>query len=105
MRKVVVIDDSAVTLEAVKLGLEAAGFAVVGLQSPIGSGIIISLEKPDAVLVDMAMASMSGESVVKGLKKRRDCPRVLLFSERSERELAEAAVRCGADAWIRKSAD
>src|ERR1041385_6759831 len=98
-RKVVVIDDSAVALEVVRAGLEQMGFDVVALNSPIGSAIIVGRESPDAVLVDLMMASMTGEAVVKGLKARagQKAGAVLLFSDKGERDLADAAKRSGAD--------
>ena len=90
------------------MGLEARGFIVVALESPLGSAIVIGQERPDAVLVDMTMASMSGEAVVKALKakaKGPGAPCVLLFSDRPERDLLAAAQRSGADGWVRKSSD
>lgn len=108
-RKVVVIDDSALTLEMTKMALEGAGFRVVALDTPIGAAVVTSQENPDVVLVDVAMASMSGELVVKNLrarmKKADSRMRVLLYSDRSEGELQTLVERCGADGFIKKSGD
>ena len=101
--KVVVIDDSAMVLDVVCAGLEARGYNAVPLDSPIGAGIVVTREKPDAVLVDLTMASMSGEAVVKSLKTAApDGPRVVLFSDRQDADIALAAARSGADGWVRK---
>lgn len=106
--KVMVIDDSAIVLELARNALEGMGCTVVALDTPLGAAIIAHQEKPDLVLVDLAMASMSGEQVIKGLKARGKLPagtRILLFSDRSEGELKTVATRCGADGWVRKSPD
>lgn len=105
--KVVLIDDSQIVLDMARMTLEGQGFTVVTLDSPIGASIVTARERPDLVLVDVAMASMSGEQVVKNLKARAKGQdmRVFLFSDRSEPELRAAAQRCGADGWLRKSAD
>lgn len=106
--KVLVIDDSAIVLELVKAALEELGCIVITLNTPLGAPIIAGLERPNLILVDMAMASMTGEQVVKGLRARGRLPtatRIILFSDRPESELTVAAGRCGADGWLRKSAD
>lgn len=107
-RKIVVIDDSAIALAMTRDALEAAGFRVVALDTPIGASVVATQEKPDVVLVDVAMASMSGEIVVKNLRARAKGStrtRVLLYSDRPDREMQELANRCGADGYIRKSGD
>lgn len=106
--KVMIIDDSPLVLEVAREALVALGCNVVALDTPLGVPIIAGNEKPDLILVDVQMASMNGEQVVKGLKARARLPagtRILLFSDRPSAELEEAASRCGADGFIRKTSD
>lgn len=105
--KVVVIDDSEIVLEATRHMLERAGLRVVTCASPIGAALIVSREQPDLVLVDLDMASMSGERVVAAIKNgpRTAKLAVYLFSDRRVPELTAAAARSGADGFIRKEGD
>src|SRR5262245_47963676 len=105
--KIVVIDDSDIVLEATRMMLESHGFHVVTIDTPIGAAMSVAREQPKLVLVDLNMASMSGDRVVEALKKgqrTRGTP-VLLYSGRSEEDLKEMAVRCGADGYVQKTED
>ena len=105
--KVVVIDDSEIVLEQTRLVLEREGMSVVTCNSPIGSTLVVAREKPDLVLVDVDMASMSGERVVSGIKSgpRTSGVPVLFYSDRSAEDLEALARKSGADGYIRKNGD
>lgn len=106
-QKIVVIDDSEIVLELTRAVLERDGFGVVTCNSPIGATLVVAREKPALVLVDVDMASMSGERVVGGIKSgpRTAGVRVVLYSDRDADELDSLAGGCGADGFIRKGGD
>ena len=105
--KIVIIDDSEIVLDLTRSVLEREGMTVVTCSSPIGATLVVAREKPDLVLVDVDMASMSGERVVAGIKSgpRTAGVRVVLYSDRRLDELGQISDRCGADGFIRKGGE
>jgi DNA-binding NarL/FixJ family response regulator len=103
--KVIVIDDSEVSLTLTANALKSAGIEVVTLSSPLGGAAAIAQHHPDVVLLDIDMPALSGEKVATILKRQRSFSgvRVLLYSDRPEEALDQAAKRCGADGFIRKT--
>jgi len=104
--KVLVLDDSQTALRMTQVLLGRVGFEVVVLDSAIHFFKSLEREKPDVVLVDVAMPVIDGGSVVAMARKAQihRCP-VLLYSDRSERELAALASQHGADGFVRKTND
>lgn len=105
--KVMIVDDSEMILEMVKCILEDAGYEVVTRDSPFGTAVAVATEKPDLILLDVAMPALSGNKIVEVVKdnhKLKDV-KVCLFSDRSRRELSELVSSCGADGFIQKTDD
>lgn len=103
--KLLIVDDSAIIREFVQTVLEEE-YEVIGLDSPTGFSRILVQEKPDVVLMDVSMPALSGDKLVEialrsGLHR---CP-IVLFSDRSDAELARLVEECGAAGYIRKSQD
>ena len=105
--KVMVIDDSEISLALTSSALKTAGIQVVGLSSPLGVAAALVLEKPDLVLLDMDMPALSGEKAASILKRQRSLRhfKVFLYSDRDEDALAAAVARCGANGFLRKTHD
>lgn len=104
-RKIMIVDDSEMILEMVKCILEEAGYEVVTRDSPFGTAVAASTEKPDLILLDVSMPALSGDRIVEVVKdnqKLKDV-KVCLFSDRSIRELNELVLSCGADGFIQKT--
>jgi two-component system, OmpR family, response regulator len=105
--KVLIIDDSAVILEAAKLALEDEGYEVITLDNPLAVAAAVRRERPDLVLIDVNMPTLTGDTVTQialqhGVTRRT---RVVLYSDIEMSELAERAKRCGATGYIRKTGD
>lgn len=103
--KLLIVDDSPIIREFVQTILEEE-YEVIGLDSPTGFSRILVQEKPDVVLMDVSMPALSGDKLVEialrsGLHR---CP-IVLFSDRSDAELARLVEECGAAGYIRKSQD
>lgn len=105
--KILVVDDSEVALELAAQALRATGMEVVTLLSALGAAAAIAAHQPDVVLLDVTMPALSGEKAAGILKRRRTLGtvRVVLYSDLEIGELAAAAMRSGADGYIKKSAD
>jgi len=105
--KVMVVDDSEMILEIVKLVLEDAGYEVVTRSSPFGTAAAVSVEKPDLLLLDVSMPALSGDKIVEVVRNNEKLKntKVCLFSDRSEIELNKIVFACGADGFIQKTDD
>jgi two-component system, OmpR family, response regulator len=106
-KKILLIDDSDVVLEANKIALEEQGFSVITLDNPFAVPYVVRKELPDLVLVDVNMPTMKGDLVARiianyGLDRRAP---ILLHSDLSDGELKVRAEKSGAAGFIRKTAD
>jgi DNA-binding response OmpR family regulator len=104
-KKVLVVDDSQLVLEAIRLVLTEAGFEVTTLQEPSKVVEVASRVVPDLVLVDVRMPELGGPAVTRLLRAELDRPEllILLHSDMSNEELARMAVLCNASGTIKKS--
>ncbi len=107
MSKVAIVDDSELVLAVIVEHLEAAGIDAVPIDTPIGASMRLAQEQPDLILVDLKMASMSGDKVVVNIKRssRLKHTKVLLFSSSSDEVLKAAAESCGANGYFQKTGD
>jgi len=103
-RTVLILDDSAVTLDLLRLALERAGFAVttaINLASFERSAAMA----PDLILIDVQMPEAYGDDVANVLRGLRNVTvPVLLFSIMDEAELADRAKAAEVDGYIHKGA-
>lgn len=104
-RTILVIDDSEVVLEAARSVLQRAGYRVITRNRPSGSITAILNEKPDVVLIDLNMPTISGEAILKVLGKTQNRPdsMVLLHSSLPLETLRLKAVSSGAHGYIQKT--
>ena len=103
-KKIIIIDDDKVILHITKKALEAAGFEVESLETPLGATIKVISSKPDLIMVDVNMPELSGEHLVSALREftqRNDVP-IVFFSALSESKLSKLVERYGASGYIRK---
>lgn len=82
------------------------GFEVVGTATS-GEGIvkIVELEKPDVVLMDVALEGRSGISATKDITQKMPQSRVLVLSMHDDQETVTAAVAAGASGFLPKNVD
>jgi DNA-binding response OmpR family regulator len=104
--KILVVDDSQVIRDVVHTVLEEDGFEVIGLDTPTGFSRTMMVEKPDLVLMDVTMPTLSGDKLVEIAQRGglHPCP-IVLFSDRPDTELARLVKECGAAGYIRKGHD
>jgi len=100
---ILVVDDSDLCLDVVRLVLEDNGFHVVTLNRPDQFLQTLALERPLLALIDISLQGASGDQLVESAKASRlyACPMVL-YSDRPEAELMRIAARCGASGYVRK---
>jgi DNA-binding NtrC family response regulator len=104
--KVLIVDDEPGVLTFLGRCLERAGYQVITRDNPVGTGAAIMRERPDLVIVDLNMPLLSGDEVVKLIRKSDNLEarktRFVLHS--SVPDIAERATACGANGFLAKPA-
>ncbi len=105
-KTIVVLDDSAVVLEACKGALTEAGYQVVCVDNPLILPSVLRKTTADLVLIDVRMPAVTGDVVTKILAGARlPTSRVVLYSDVDPAELEELAIACGALGYICKGTE
>jgi CheY-like chemotaxis protein len=105
--KVLVVDDDAVVLEAVREWLEGGGYEVVVRQQSLGTARWVSEEQPDYVLLDVSMPGLSGGEIAKLIRQNHSTAHtgVILFSSMPDHALTELARSTGAVGGLQKTSN
>lgn len=106
---VVIVDDHDLFAQGLALLLSTrAGdrFSVGGLTTHVeeASALVDSCQA-DLAIVDLAMPPLGGSAAIRQIKLRFPNTKVLALSGSDDLELAENALRAGADGYLQKSAD
>lgn len=104
---IVVVDDCDVTLASTAETLERAGYRVITRERPAGCIAMMLQEKPDLVLLDVCMPTVSGDTLVKLFSKAspNSGTIILLYSALDEHLLRGKAKGSGAHGYIMKTND
>jgi DNA-binding response OmpR family regulator len=102
--RVLVIDDSPMTVQLITQALAGAGIAADSASDLASLDERLAKGQYEVVLVDVNMPEMYGDDVVEFLRAQRQLKaKLLLYSDISEAELAAKAKNVGADGYITKS--
>lgn len=102
--RVLVIDDSPMTVQLITTALAQAGIEANSATDLASLDARLADGKYEVVLVDVNMPEMYGDDVVEFLRVQRKLnAKLLLYSDISEEELAAKAKNAGADGYITKS--
>ncbi len=105
-KRILIVDDSPLLLEAGRLALEGAGYEVRTLENPLMVAMLLRKNPVDLVLLDVNMPALKGTQVVSALRAHGvNSTPVILYSDLDERELQAKAKECGATGWLRKTGD
>jgi len=102
--RILVIDDDELALQAISDVLEAAGYDVHSMVSPIGATQVIVSQKIEAAVIDLNMPVMRGDRFITLLRswdKLRELP-TLLISGDSQRTLDEISATLSGVAVVTK---
>jgi CheY-like chemotaxis protein len=104
-KKILLLDDSAITLEMEKAVLEDRGYEVATAANLIEFQAALEKFQPEVILTDLMMPDISGKDIVRVLKQDFHTERIpiVLFSSKSDEELVEIAEQAGADGYLSKS--
>ncbi|MGD2254077.1 MAG: response regulator [Anaerolineales bacterium] len=104
-RLIWIVDDDEEMNQAVRLMLELLEFRVqTFVDAPSASRELLTGERPDAIVLDIAMPEVSGIDMLEFLRRRKDLsqiPVVMLSTETTDVQVDEA-MALGADAFVFK---
>ena len=105
--RVLIVDDEPDLLEGMKMLLDLEGIDVILHSSMITLPLILRDADPDVVLLDISLPALSGTAALRsGLRRLLKTDGALvLFSGRSDNELAALTQELGADGFIPKADD
>ncbi|MFZ4772335.1 MAG: response regulator [Ferruginibacter sp.] len=106
-KKILVIDDEPDMIKMVAGRLAKAGYLVIQAVNGKMGLDLLPIEKPDMVLLDLAMPGLDGEAVCRAIKAdnaTKNLP-VMLFTASTARPLSDRAREMGADDYISKPFD
>jgi|GEM_PF-392590 len=105
--RVLIVDDEPDLLKGMKMLLELEGIDVILHSSMITLPLILRDADPEVVLLDISLPALSGTAALRsGLRRLLKTEGALvLFSGRSDKELAALTQELGADGFIPKSGD
>ncbi len=104
-RRILLIDDSEITLAMEQSVLEERGYEVRSTSTLVEFEQLVSEFKPDVILTDIHMPEATGTDICRTLKneyKTQDIP-IVLFSSLDDAELEKLAAQVGADGYLSKA--
>ncbi len=102
MKKILVIDDEKMIVDAMQVILEDMGYQVKGFQNS-QDGEKYALENDyDLILVDLRMPEKNGAEVTESILKEKPNARILMITGHPTDPLARRALDAGAIALIKK---
>lgn len=104
-KRILVIDDSEITLAMEKSVLEARGYEVCAASTLHEFETQLKTFAPDLILTDIHMPEAKGTDICRTLKNEygtQDIP-IVLFSSLGDDELARLAEQVGADGYLSKA--
>jgi len=104
MHRVLVVDDSELSVKALRRTLEAAGYAVESEHRGTGAAEAVRRHHPDLVLLDIVMPDRTGLEALGDIKADPELATtpVIMVTSRTEAEDVRAALDGGAFDYVRK---
>lgn len=103
--RILLLDDSEISLEMGKFVLEERGYAVTAARNLLEFEEHFGRFRPDLILTDVQMPDIAGNELVRILKQDYETEKipVILFSSKPDAELSVLAEQSGADGYLSKS--
>ena len=101
-RKIMVVDDSALSRRTLRRILETAGYSVVEAEEGMAALELYFIEKPDLVLLDLVMKGMYGLDVLAKLREMDAGARVIVASADIQTSTRDMVEKAGALYFINK---
>jgi two-component system, OmpR family, KDP operon response regulator KdpE len=101
MTSVLVIDDEAAILRALRINLSARDYAVATANDGKSGLAAMARERADVVILDLGLPDMDGIDVIRGIRGWSSAP-IIVLSARDEELAKIQALDAGADDYITK---
>jgi len=101
-KRILVIDDEATVLDALKMILEEMGHTVDTTEDPFEGERKALEQEYDLIITDLRMEGKTGDEIVRSIKSRRKNARILVITAFSTEPMAQSALKAGALALVRK---
>jgi CheY-like chemotaxis protein len=104
-KRILILDDSAITLEMEKAVLEDRGYKVAIASNLLEFQAQMDGFQPEIILTDLMMPDISGKDIVRVLKQDFHTEKIpiILFSSKPDDELEVISEQAGADGFLSKS--
>jgi DNA-binding response OmpR family regulator len=104
-KRILLLDDSAITLEMEKAVLEDRGYKVAAASNLLEFQSQLDRFQPEIILTDLMMPDISGKDIVRVLKQDFHTEKIpiILFSSKPDEELSVISEQAGADGYLSKS--
>jgi DNA-binding response OmpR family regulator len=101
MTRVLVIDDEAPILRALKINLTARKYEVCTAADGASGLAAMARERPDVLILDLGLPDMDGTEVIKGVRGWTSTP-IIVLSAWGQESQKVAALDAGADDYVTK---
>ena len=102
-KRILLVDDDAEIIEAMRYALEAKGYAILVARDGNQGLALAEREDPDLVILDMMMPKRSGFLVLEKLRRTRPVPmRIIMITANEGSRHKAYAEMLGVDDYIRK---
>jgi len=98
---VLIVEDEASYLEALKVTLEPEGFSVATAENGRSGLAEIERRLPDVLLLDLMLPDISGLDVLRRVRQKSDVPVIVVSAKSSEADIV-TALELGADDYLTK---
>lgn len=105
MNKILIIEDEKMTAEAVKEALELNGMSAEIAEDGTRGIEMVKETEYDLILLDLKMPKLSGEDVLKEVRKIRPYVLVIIYTNFSEFADIKALANIGIDGYVNKGPD
>ena len=99
--RILIVDDEAEIRRALQRNLQAHGFTVIVAESGEEALDMLTLHRPDLILLDLGLPGMSGLEVCKQIRTYSHLPIIILSVKDAERDKVRA-LDAGADDYVSK---
>ncbi|MEO6087758.1 MAG: response regulator [Umezawaea sp.] len=101
MTKVLVVDDEAQIVRALRINLTARGYEVLTAHDGTSALSVAAEGKPDVVVLDLGLPDLDGNEVIAGIRGWSSIP-IIVLSARTDSSDKVAALDAGADDYVTK---
>ena len=105
MNKILIIEDEKMTAEAVQEALELNGMSAEIAEDGIRGIEMVKETEYDLILLDLKMPKLSGQDVLKEIRKIRPYVLVIIYTNFSEFADIKALANIGIDGYVNKGPD